>query len=1059
MEVKYETCYYDSLRFFLITYNLVARVEAVNIHASFRSDHSLISLKIKRLAEKRGPGLWKFNSSFLSNPQYVNQIKQCINSTAQENDNLNPTLLWEMIKFNVRSTSVRFAIENKKKEKLQEKSLNLDISKLEEEYDKSPTDEIFNQLSVKKQELEQLIAIKTKGAIIRSKARWVEEGEKNTKYFFNLEKRNYVNKMITCLNVNDELVENPKEIREEIKKFYENLYRTEAHDINYDNECFFNDNCDRLSENDGLNCEGLLNEEECTKVLKSFVNGKTPGTDGLTAEFYKFFWLDVKFYLIEAFNFAFNNQLMSTSQRRGVITLLPKNKDPLLIKNWRPITLLNTDYKLASKTIACRIKEVLPSIIHSDQTGFLKGRYIGENVRKTIDIIEYADIHNTSGMIFSIDFEKAFDKLEWDFINKVLKHFGFKENLCKWVKLFYSTMESCIINNGFTSNYFKVSRGVRQGDPLSPYLFIMAAEILSNAIRNDEKIKGYEINGIETKISQYADDTLIFLDGSKSSLLQAIDVLDKFKVCSGLCINYDKSEVIKLGILKNGQDNFEIPTKLKWNVSNFKSLGIMFSLDLTEMVHINYNDKLKQIQHCLKVWSMRNISIQGRILLVKTLAIPKLTYVSTVLPNASKDFIKNVEREFFSFIWKKKPDKIKRTILYNNYENGGLKMTDYESFCYALKISWIKRLKDTNNNGFWKKNMLVELERFGGNHIWQSNFDQKWVLHQNVPEFPKHILEAWYYYSFSEPDSALACANQSLWNNSYVKIGTKEVMYKQWYLKGVKLVKDLISDKEDGYLSYQNFKRKYDINCNFLQFHGLIRAIPKKWTQLIFEKKGRLIKNISLNDNLFQAKRTVKAAYDVIMTKKCERPENTMKKWKNDIQIDDDVWPYLFTIALKSALDIPTRSFQFLFLHRRVPTNKFVHRIGLIDSSICTFCNGSEESLVHLFYDCEYTSRFWTQIEIFLRAMHESELTLTKFAILFGYNIFDPDPLVNYIILLGKQYVYKMRCLNSKPIIQVFKKIVDFMFEVENCIAIGKGKTENHDKKWSLYIRWKETNA
>ena len=150
-----------------------------------------------------------------------------------------------------------------------------------------------------------------------------------------------------------------------------------------------------------------------------------------------------------------------------------------------------------------------------------------------------------------------------------------------------------------------MSRGVRQGDPLSPYLFILAAEILSVAIRNEDSIKGFNINGIETKISQYADDTLIFLDGSKRSLLKVIDILDKFKKCSGLCINYDKSEVIKLGILKATQDDFEIPKKLKWNVSNFKSLGIMFSLDLTEMVHINYNEKLKQIQNCLKVWSMK----------------------------------------------------------------------------------------------------------------------------------------------------------------------------------------------------------------------------------------------------------------------------------------------------------------------------------------------------------------------------------------------------------------------------------------------------------------------
>ncbi len=1045
------------LDFFLITFNLVSRVESVHIKPSFRSDHSLIDLKLKRCIEDRGPGFWKFNSSLLSNQEYVNYIKDCINRTVEDNVNLNPSLLWEMIKLNVRSASIRFAVENKRKQKITELKLCKEISQLEEDFDKSQNDIIFEQLSVKKQEFEHLISVKTKGAIILSRARWVEEGEKNTKYFLNLEKRNYVNKTISSLIINDELIENPKEIREETKHFYEKLYTTELHDIEGNNDLFFTQDCSRLSEEESLKCEGLLGEEECTRVLKSFVNNKTPGTDGLTTEFYKFFWIDIKLYFINAFNFAFQNQLLSVSQRRGVITLLPKNKDPLLLKNWRPITLLNTDYKLASKAIAYRIKEVLPSIIHSDQTGFMKGRYIGENIRKTIDIIEYAESHKCAGMIFSIDFEKAFDKLEWDFILKVLKHYGFREDLCKWISLFYTEIESCIINNGYTSNYFKVSRGVRQGDPLSPYLFILAAEILSTAIRNDDSVKGFKINGIETKISQYADDTLIFLDGSKTSLVNVINILDMYKSCSGLCINYDKSEIIKIGILKNDRNNFEIPIKLKWNVSSFKSLGIVFSLDLTEMVYVNYNDKLKQIQNCLKVWSMRNLSVQGKILLVKTLALSKLTYVSTILPNPNKDFVKKVEKEMFGFIWKKKPDKIKRNILYNSYENGGLRMTDYESFCHALKFSWIKRLNDVDNDSFWKNNTFVELERVGGNYIWQSNFDLKWIKRQNFSSFLKNILEAWHHYSFSEPVCGLDCANQGLWNNSFIKIGNKTVLYKYWLSKGVKFVKDLLAESKDSFLSFADFKEKYDINCNILYYYGLIRAIPNRWKRLMFTNieelsNGTTVQNIS---NLLQTKRIVKKAYGVIVDKKCEQPVNTMQKWKNDIHINDEMWPNLFTVALKSALDIPTRSFQYLLLHRRLPTNKFLHRIGLINSPNCTFCKENVESLLHLFYECEQVKRFWTHVENFMNIICDSDLSLTKFSIIFGCNIFDPDPFINYIILLGKSYIYRKRYSGSRLIFHEFKGLVHFMFQVENHIAIASGNLCKHNKKWGSYERWK----
>lgn len=277
------------LDYFLITYNLVSRVEFVDIKAGFRTDHSLITLKIKRCCENRGPGFWKFNSSLLSDIEYVNHIKECITKTVEENINSNPALLWELIKFNIRGASIRFSAEKKKREKLQELKLNTEISRLEEEFDKSQNEEIMEELGIKKQEYEQLMAVITKGAIIRSRARWIEEGEKNTKYFFNLEKRNYVNKTISCLNVNDRLVENPKDIREEAKQFYQRLYTSEYHNVNEYDQLFFTNENNKISEDDCLNCEGLLNEEECIIILKSFANNKTPGTDGLTTEFLIFF--------------------------------------------------------------------------------------------------------------------------------------------------------------------------------------------------------------------------------------------------------------------------------------------------------------------------------------------------------------------------------------------------------------------------------------------------------------------------------------------------------------------------------------------------------------------------------------------------------------------------------------------------------------------------------------------------------------------------------------------------------------------------------------------------
>ena len=173
-------------------------------------------------------------------------------------------------------------------------------------------------------------------------------------------------------------------------------------------------------------CDGVLTKEECHASLKEFSTGKSPGTDGLTAEFYLKFWELLGQELVDSLNYAFETGELSISQKRGIITLIPKkDKNKVFLDNWRPISLLNTDYKIATKAIAARITKELPSLIHGDQTGYIKGRFIGQNVRLIADIIECMDTLDISGIALFLDFKKAFDSLEWNFITKALETFGF----------------------------------------------------------------------------------------------------------------------------------------------------------------------------------------------------------------------------------------------------------------------------------------------------------------------------------------------------------------------------------------------------------------------------------------------------------------------------------------------------------------------------------------------------------------------------------------------------------------------------------------------------------
>jgi len=244
-----------------------------------------------------------------------------------------------------------------------------------------------------------------------------------------------------------------------------------------------------------------------------FPNDKAPGNDGLTAEFYKGIWNSLGQQLtVSGLNFSFETGELFNSQKQAIFRLIDKkDRDRRYVKNWRPFSLLNLDAKIASKTLASRLEKVLPEIIDGDQYAYVKGRTMFDAVRTIDDVMEYTKLKQLPGIMIAFDFEKAFDSLSWSFLSKALKSFNFGESFIKWVSALYSIISSCILNNGFSTQMFEVRKDVRQGDPLSAYLFIIALELLLVKIRSDKDIKGITVENKEIKLAAFADDLMAFL--------------------------------------------------------------------------------------------------------------------------------------------------------------------------------------------------------------------------------------------------------------------------------------------------------------------------------------------------------------------------------------------------------------------------------------------------------------------------------------------------------------------------------------------------------------------
>ena len=597
------------LDFFLFTESMLTNLKNCTIDPSYRSDHSMIILSLVFNPFNKGKGLWKFNNSLLYEKDYSKIVREKIidlkkqyaaliynRDKIQEIDDnelqltINVQLFLEMLLLEIRGKTISFASYIKKIKEQRFRDLQEEIATLE----KNVTENSIENLETKKHELESLRNEKMKGKLVRSRAQWVDEGEKPTKYFCGLESKNYTSKIIPKVEKdNGEIVTDQKEILKEVQYFYENLYKNKDEDKG----CSLKDIVEglkgasirKLTEEEKDNLEGEIGSFEAGEILKKMKNNKSPGSDGFTSEFLKFFWKDLKVFVIGSLNYGYSLGSLSVTQKQGIITCLPKgDKSRHFLKNWQPISLLNTVYKIGSGVIANRIKKVLPTLINNDQTGFIAGRYIGENIRLLFDIMEYAEENDIPGLFLLIDFEKAFDSISWNFLNNILKFFNFGESIQKWVKTFYNNIKSAVNQGGNLSDFFSIERGCRQGDPLSPYLFILCAEIMAIKIRENPKIKGIKVLHSEHEISQFADDTSVILDGSEESLNETLLELEWFKKISGLKINFSKTQVIWIGSKKYSSDRLCENWNLSWGKTTFTVLGINFDVDISKITKINY---------------------------------------------------------------------------------------------------------------------------------------------------------------------------------------------------------------------------------------------------------------------------------------------------------------------------------------------------------------------------------------------------------------------------------------------------------------------------------------
>jgi hypothetical protein len=718
----------------------------------------------------------------------------------------------------------------------------------------------------------------------------------------------------------------------------------------------------------------------------------------------------------------------------------------------RPISLLNVDYKILTKALAQRLCTVLPHIIHEDQTGYIKGRFIGCNIRLIEDVMFYTEINKLPGIILNIDFEKAFDSVNWDFIFKSLEAFNFGCKFISFIKTLYHNISATIINNGEISDWFTPKRGVRQGCPISAYLFIIAVELLAINIRENSDIKGININGTEVKVSQLADDTNLFvIDTNSVSII--LKTFKLFKTCAGLKVNIDKTKAKYIGSLKNVK---EYLFNLDWSKGYISSLGVHISGDENDHYDLNYKHRILNLKKLLNIWKGRKLSLKGKVTVINTLAISSLVYISSVI-HTPDIVIKEVKNLIVDFMWDGKTTKIAYDVLIQTILDGGLKLVDFESKVKALKVSWVQRLTNGANQS-WKAaptsfyNTLALKEYFMYNQVYKKI----------KPMFYQEIQNRWSEMHGITLIDPYKIVNEVIWNNRYITINKQPFKWEKWVKQGILYINDIVNDTGQ-FLSHTQLNEKYHINSNFLNAMQLRQSIASEWRAAF---QNRKLSDIKAQERgaLFYFKSGKKHMLEVstcnniycffVETKK--RLPTCITKWQETYpkfnDADHRLWENIFSLSFKITRETKLQSFQYKLIHRIISCRKRLFNIKIVDDPACLFCESKIDDLKHFMLSCPKAKSFWQSFFAWWNRLSEVKIPLDYLdlgeSILFGFQIDEEVfSVLNYCILIAKFYVYKQKLFQDNNI-DFYEYLCELKckLQIEKCICKKNGKEEYFKK-------------
>lgn len=991
---------------FLVSRQLISSITSPTIGNIDISDHAMISLVLNLNSTGINQSRWRMNTDIILNETNKPKLLAAIQDYFILNPEGSTSMItrWDAFKAYIRGVTISIMAYENKKFHATVKDIQTQIAKFERLFISSNNPQYKFKLQKLRYEFNSILSKRAGIQISNAKARFSFNANRSGKLLANYLRIKKGKTQITSIHgAHGKIALSQNEIVNEFLSFYSTLYnKPDFQDVSLIDS--FLKSCDlpKISQSDKIGLDAPISKDELLLAIKSLKKNKSPGPDGIPAEFYKEFHPHLLPFLHQLFMFFSSTGITSGSFTEALIIVLPKpDKDPTLVSNYRPISLINQDCKLYAKILANRLGPILDSIIHMDQSGFMKNRYSSNNTRTLLHVIEQCPNFILPSGILALDAEKAFDKIHWQFLFHTLSSFNFGDIFIRMISALYFAPTARLFINGHVSSQFSLFRGTRQGCPLSPLLFLLGIEPLLAAIRNCVNITGVTIQDVMVKTLAYADDVLIFINDPLTSFPSLMEIISIYSAVSGYTLNTNKTEFFPLNVYCT-PDMLPLHDTI-WQKDKLKYLGTLFSSSIKLTLKANCDFIINYIKDKTSKWSSLHLSWWGRMESIKMTIAPKIFYTLAMIPiQFPLKFYKDVDK-LSQFLWNNKSSRISYKTLKIPKRNAGFGLPDFLLYHKAFILK---------QSSLWFDKFL-----FSTPPIWLSiekslinplPFPTLLSMNSNANFFHKSAIIKSSKMIFNDLDSIFMVpinntGELSLWYSNIIKLNRNVTFWSSWIKAGIFYLKDVYANHT--FISFESLQSKFGLSNSDLSKYqylcnSILDSLPNGIPSDVNADLTLYIQTVSKSSH------GVSLLYKKLSDTLGNNIEMLSSFWNNELSLSlsFDTWKDIWLNSISGWLPVSIYQTNSYILYNRLWTPSRLFQSKLLPSAECWHCKLHSGTLQHMLYDCPLVFKFWQETwGVIRKILHlqidvSFQLIICKCAIL-SQNLTDLEgKLLNFLI-------------------------------------------------------------